>query len=246
MIKIFEPGDTRRKAAVRLESDGISGAAAEMLLNAGNYLRHAQRVAEAKAAAQAAAREILGENAGEKEVDVVVRFLGFLDAVGVGGCGGLEGISTSRLPIFRSLGKGRKFARDGGAWSAAIQEACGSFHGLPGLAVVPRGGKFTLLSQVAGEEEAEVVLDPANPALTQSLIWLWVVAAEGLRKSAGLEPANFFGQGPSGGLPAMASYLGEATAQEWAGLYNAVQAALDAEKEKRIAAEQSAAEEQAL
>lgn len=46
-----------------------------------------------------------------------------IDLAGVGGHGGYEGAGTSRHPVFRHLGAGRKHASDGGAWMAAAQVA---------------------------------------------------------------------------------------------------------------------------
>jgi len=45
------------------------------------------------------------------------------DAVGVGGHDGLTGDGTVRVPSLAGLGKGRKQARDGRAWTAAIAQA---------------------------------------------------------------------------------------------------------------------------
>lgn len=47
----------------------------------------------------------------------------WLDCMGLGGRLGLEGLATDRIPAFSELGKGRKRADDGPAWSAAIRDA---------------------------------------------------------------------------------------------------------------------------
>jgi hypothetical protein len=101
---------TRRAAALALTAEGVTDAAAELILAAGAAERHAARVAAAAAAAAAAC--------GRLEHLALV-----LDAVGVGGTRGLDGAATVRLPPFGGLGSGRKQARDGEAWSAALRFA---------------------------------------------------------------------------------------------------------------------------
>jgi hypothetical protein len=76
--------------------------------------RHASRIATADAMVRAA------------YPDATPRQLGAicaLEAGGVGGPGGYSGDSTSRMSWAASLGKGRKQATDGQAWTAAITAA---------------------------------------------------------------------------------------------------------------------------
>jgi len=91
----------------------IQGAAAELLAKGQAPERHAWRVKEAEAAAQAAEPE---------------RWRGLiaLEMFGLGGTQGIEGAGTGRLPAFRRLGKGRKAASDGPVWTAALKEAFGA------------------------------------------------------------------------------------------------------------------------
>lgn len=53
------------------------------------------------------------------------------DLIGVGGTQGLTGDGTGRIKAFAALGKGRKQAYDGPAWTAAIEDA---IHRLAGKA----------------------------------------------------------------------------------------------------------------
>lgn len=102
---------TRAAEAQKLAASGVTGAAADLILAAGASGRH-----EARVAAAAAVAASLGP---------VGPLAILLDAIGVGGDRGLEGRATKRLPPFRILGTGRKNARDGEAWTAAIRDARG-------------------------------------------------------------------------------------------------------------------------
>jgi hypothetical protein len=108
---------TRREAAELVSAAGIAGPAAELMIRAGAAHRAALRAQDATAAASAWGDLTPGA------VSAAVASACILDAVGVGGPLGLGGDSTARHPAFAALGKGRKQASDGGAWSAAIEAA---------------------------------------------------------------------------------------------------------------------------
>lgn len=59
------------------------------------------------------------------------RVLAALEEHGVGGPRGYVGGATERMPWARALGKGRKQAVDGEAWSAALRSAFGPDHAPP-------------------------------------------------------------------------------------------------------------------
>lgn len=82
--------------------------------------RHRHRVCEARHAA-AAWLTRRGDGAMVLSDSPAVRALCWLEAGGLYG-GGLAdpGAATTRHPAFRGLGKGRRLASDGGAWTAAI------------------------------------------------------------------------------------------------------------------------------
>lgn len=133
---------TRKETEIELSGYGFDADALELLLRLSAPERHTSRVA--------AVKEVVLERAigcmtpPEREVydreDTSVIFtqnyilpraimLCVLDLVGIGGENDMGGsafgsnCSTARIPQFRDLGTGRKQARDGAAWSAAIEEA---------------------------------------------------------------------------------------------------------------------------
>ncbi len=141
--------------------------------------------------------------------------IGTADAYGVGGREGVEGLGTARYPGLDSLGKGRKQAGDGAAWTAAIAGAvirlfrmlagpwrdqphgCGTWPVLSWRPeFVERGdhhGLLVELTPTTAPPRDDVNIDggPSRPdAIPVSLArpWLWTVAREGLRRAAGLRP----------------------------------------------------------
>ena len=108
----------------RLESQGVTGPARDLLLAVTASARHQARVEAALAVVEHLPRPLAA-------LAIV------LDAVGVGGTKGLEGRATARLPIFRQLGKGRKQASDGDAWSAALLSALFKIVGTGTLVLGP-------------------------------------------------------------------------------------------------------------
>lgn len=116
---------TAAQVLAGLESEGITGEAARLVVKIGAPTRHRGRVMQAVKAAYDAT---VGLGSGDSEFGVTVRAAGMAavivaDIFGIGGENGLTGASTTRVAAFRSLGSGRKQAHDGGAWDAAIEEA---------------------------------------------------------------------------------------------------------------------------
>lgn len=94
----------------------------ELHLAATAHERHAGRVAAATTAARA-----YYPTATDRQLGAIMA----LEASdGVGGPGGYAGGSTDRMAFARGLGKGRRQATDGSAWTAAITTA--SYELLPG------------------------------------------------------------------------------------------------------------------
>ena len=135
---------TRRAAAAALAAEGVTDAAAEIILDAGGVERHAARVAAADAAAAVCGR--------------LAMLALVLDAVGVGGTRGLEGAATLRLPPFRGLGSGRKQARDGEAWSAALRFALLSSWTTVEVELTPEGVRIVNADDVSVVVAARVAV----------------------------------------------------------------------------------------
>lgn len=105
-----------------LAKKGVVGYAAECVRRETAKFRQDARVRRV----QEVAREWANTMSDERSVmiDFYAMMLCELDIAGIGGmAGGASGDGTLRVPAFRRLGKGRKHATDGGAWSAAIREA---------------------------------------------------------------------------------------------------------------------------
>jgi hypothetical protein len=114
-------------AAVReeLETLGVEGPAADLIIKAGAPARHEARVKATIAAAYAATTTQVGKD-GEfgracHAASAAATILA--DMIGIGGELGLTGAATSRLPAFSGLGTGRKQAGDGAAYMAAASAA---------------------------------------------------------------------------------------------------------------------------
>jgi hypothetical protein len=111
-----------RDARTHGETLGLSGAALDLYVAGGAAERHAARVDAAKAAAMAAAHDDDPDVVG-LELALDAWALCELERHGIGGRHGVEGGATVRMPWARNLGKGRRQARDGGAWTSAINAA---------------------------------------------------------------------------------------------------------------------------
>lgn len=115
-------GDTRLSVTTYLEEYGVSyGPLQERLLAADAPRRHQARVAAVGRICDEAAYKVTAVTS--PEFLAVQCLLVSADIVGVGGSFVNPGAATDRLPLFSALGKGRKQARDGGAWDAAILAA---------------------------------------------------------------------------------------------------------------------------
>ena len=203
-------------------------------------LTAAERAAEREAAVVAAAFEgasALSTSEDTVQTAVLVMGLMGLDEIGIGGPQGLGGDCTQRISAFTSLGKGRKQAGDGPAWSAAIRAS---------LAAGLKGGKL-LFSPFEGELEVEVLGGTSNadgcnvriPANEAGLA-RWVAAAAGLGLAAQVcgtaFPAGKIQQLAEAGI-VFAGVKEDAPARAWAEVYDtATRVALD-EKIARDAAE---------
>lgn len=199
---------TRHQMAEELENLGVTGAAAEAILKETATLRHQARVAQAKEAAIQAAETLLGRSRGDNlEEDWQVRdhaaLVCLFDAAGTGGTANVSGDSTSRLGCFSSLGKGRKQARDGAAWTAAIAAAGEELAtGRKNLSYVPiilngKGEVYPVLSDPEKPEDGPGIgIATADNSETLTISELkeanflhvaLTVAREGLRRSLGLK-----------------------------------------------------------
>ncbi len=158
---------TREELRVELETVGVTGAAQDAILAETAPARHEWRVEAAVEAAGGYYLESLG------------RLLA--DIAGVGGRDDCMGDATTRHPSFRDLGKGRKQATDGPAYSAAIREAAARivrhYEAEWPIALSP-GGSGVLLSHSVGMESETPVNVDAPPQ------WLRSLAREGLRRAA--------------------------------------------------------------
>lgn len=98
---------TRRGQAEELAEHGVSNAVASMVLDINAAQRHRIRVEYVRSYVHPRTRYIVG----------------VLDSHGVGGRHDATGHGTQRHPLLKECGSGRKQARDGAAWTAAIREA---------------------------------------------------------------------------------------------------------------------------
>jgi hypothetical protein len=107
-----------------LSAQGLPNHAIECLVEETAAARHEGRVQAAIVAARKYVRETL-DVVDDPEVRVEFEAAAVLiaDTFGVGGHADVTGAATSRHPGLEGLGKGRKQATDGDAWSAAIREA---------------------------------------------------------------------------------------------------------------------------
>lgn len=124
-----------------LAAIGITGTAADIVVQETAQLRHDSRVADARTSALIWAERWMYQNLDDKighdissdgeyantlsyaSVKAQAAGLCLLDQLGIGGVDGVSGNGTDRVPCFNHLGSGRKFAHDGGAWDAAIEQA---------------------------------------------------------------------------------------------------------------------------
>jgi len=215
--------ETRRALIERLEELGVTGEAALAIALETGPERHAARVELVVETARTAAVE-LGAGS-DRDRDLLAGLLCGLDSYGIGGRLGVGGDGTARIPQFATLGKGRKRASDGPAWTAAIAAAGRFLAGVGGhdLRVGPRGPDVIAvagrcrLDEVGWEDRETTVAVDALDRLGLAP-WLVTLASEGLRTSLGLpswfprhtyRPDWLWRARPDGATPA-----------EWAGLVN--------------------------
>lgn len=189
---------TKKDALAALAYLGITGAAA-LLVDAhmgGPAFRHRARVS---AALDAALLWIFGatfELAGTTDPEILahVWWVLSLEASGVGGNLDLQGDSTLRHPALAKLGKGRKEATDGPAWSAAIREALELVQGLilearPGQMpdVWPCGVEHASIYLQAGQETVGAIF----PKLGEVRWWRAEIGRRLLADVAAERPARW-------------------------------------------------------
>lgn len=223
---------TRREAEAILANVGVEGAALAALLKHTAPARHKGRVERALQAAMEGAAKVLasarradfdpatingGDQAEESAVAHVAALLLALDILGVGGHADAEGASTERLRPFSGLGKGRKQASDGAAWSAAIQEAAGELIGRlgPYISLGP-AGTDTEAILIVSDEAAWTVPVTALAEGVGGAQWCRALAWHGMQ--AALQGDHTPTQWARSGLRVS---LVLSPLDEWADVYNA-------------------------
>lgn len=119
-----KPVETASSLRDRLNGLGFYGAALDLAVKVTAPARAAWREEQARTAVMAAARSVLAGCATDTEVAVMAKLLLWEELIGRGGpagCGSMLGIPASpRAPWASGLGSGRRHARDGEAWDAAL------------------------------------------------------------------------------------------------------------------------------
>lgn len=229
--------ETRKGLISGLSDMGITGEAAEALARETAEGRHKRRVAAATSAADKGVFELHSDALDESEYKPLMWpqyaiFLCVLDAVGVGGKDGCGGEGTQRVAAFRALGKGRKKATDGGAWSAAILTAGRTMLETAGgskLAVGVLADGTTIVVSVDEPAGGSIVfgsVDPTEARWRPLLPWLRTLAREALRRAVGLDPWCT--------LPDWVSLA--PTAGAWASTVNAIEAEISKDTDKQDSA----------
>lgn len=157
---------------------GLQGEALDVFVRAGASLRHEHRIKLAQDAIRAFAGSTAVQGDGtttpEQRISAAAAVLYTLDTCGVGGHHGtgMDG-GTTRHPAFAGLGKGRKQATDGAAWTAAIEAAARLLQDGPWeIAPAVRGAEVGLYARaVRGEERPQVwvTLEGAWPLWVEAL-----------------------------------------------------------------------------
>lgn len=187
---------TRQAQAEAFESLGITGDALEALLKETAPKRHEARVSAAIAAAEDWVLETMHLTredwlTGETLALMALCVL-YLDVAGIGGRDGVEGLATLRHPAFSKCGSGRKQARDGGAWSSAIEAAALQLQeGVTPeyLACYSRWVRFRFVADVTDGRAALIGAMGDGSCLAMGTeAWQLTVAREGLRRAVGIAP----------------------------------------------------------
>ena len=123
-VKKVKKVRVRAEESAQLEERGIKGHALEALLGEEAFERHLTRVDAARRAALDEAIRVYPTLVDyEDALAAYAAGVCVLDAFGVGGRMGVEGLASERVPPFQTLGSGRKQSVDGRAWDAAITAA---------------------------------------------------------------------------------------------------------------------------
>ena len=175
---------TRAATAALLDQAGVTGEAQEAILRETASLRAEVRTVRA----MQTLRDVAGDLGDPEDLPSPLAILiGIADAIGVGGRDGVSGESTARYPGLEALGKGRKQASDGPAWTEAIRQA--TYRMMDRIAP---GGTWKITADsgepgmlwITGKgptgEAAWAVDPPLSPP------WQLSLAREGLRRSLGL------------------------------------------------------------
>jgi hypothetical protein len=193
---MFRELTTRAAQENVFRSQGVEGAALDILLGETAPMRHKARVAVALECAEnyyLTALKLERHEVSPETLAAGAMSVLWADVVGVGGRDGVEGAATARHPAFARCGKGRKHATDAPTWSAAILDAA---RAIPGqFRAVDAGLHFFSLDQF-GVYTASV---PCGPQVPEE--WQLTIAREGLRLAAGLPrwfdcrlPVDYIGQ----------------------------------------------------
>ena len=195
---------TRAALEQHLREQGVEGVALDALLRETAALRHTHRVAVAAATAQAAGGGVA----------LIGAVLCRLDAHGIGGRDGVGGQATDRLPAFQALGKGRKQATDGGAWTAAIAEAGTQLAEQVDFCAAADGGGLTVT-----DGATTLCVSLCMITSGEDVRWWRTLVREGLRRCAAIpELSGWFHAMPH------STYSGELPM--WAALVNAIEEAM--------------------
>jgi len=116
---------TRREARDLAKDAGLTGPAADFAVRIGAPVRHVRRTAIAREALDAAAAAAGYTGYTGVAALLYSLILCYAELAGSGGERGMGGgrAGTARMSWARGLGKGRRHATDGGAWTAAIEAA---------------------------------------------------------------------------------------------------------------------------
>jgi hypothetical protein len=173
---------TRFEAQKYLESLDLPESAIEALLKESALDRHNWRTGQALEAAKRwvvncwrMEENKIGANVVRASVSAVL----FADCFGVGGHLGVGGASTRRHPALTGLGKGRKNATDGPAWSAAIRAAAEHCRGY----FAPSRLDDICLAYYVDNLNVVVLIN----SVLIPFEWQLTIAREGLRRSFGLD-----------------------------------------------------------
>lgn len=214
--------ETAESLRLHLGYLGVAGEAQDALVRETAGARHALRIDRAREAAMAGAADLFadldrvsGEDPGGWDAEqsrVAAALLLRLDRFGVGGRDGVEGLSTDRIKPFADLGSGRKQARDGGAWDAALRAAEVGLLGdgkMVAYAERELGGAGPAVNFwiKTGDEVTRFFVVAASWAPAWILPHLTTLAREALRRAAGLHgwhdvtnpPISFEVPGPQSG-----------------------------------------------